>query len=59
MPWGSDMEHFTCCDEATTTFTIKKESIVFQKEITILLEINSKKHHRIKTKLSEWVDLDS
>ncbi len=42
--WDSD---FTCCDRATITFTIRKQSITIQKD------------HRIKPKLREWMDLDS
>ncbi len=30
MSWCSDMEHDTCCDEATTTLTITKLSRLFQ-----------------------------
>ncbi len=35
----SYMKHFTWCDEAITTFTIKKQFIVSEMEKTILMEI--------------------
>ncbi len=54
------MEHFTRCDEIITTYTIKKQFIVFQMKINNFNENIYQKHdHRMKTKLSEWVDIDS
>ncbi len=57
--WDSHKEHFICCDEATTTFTIKKQSMVFKIKINHFNENIFNKNHRIKIKHNEWLDLDA
>ncbi len=52
------MEYFTCCNEGTTTFTIKNYFILSQMKISNFNGNIFIKTSQDKTKPSEWVDLD-
>ncbi len=57
------MEHFTCCDEAITTFASTYKEIIHSIAdqnilMGIYLNLKFNKISRNKTKLSEWVNLE-
>ncbi len=55
------MEHLTCYDEATTYYIYYNEIVhsISDENKQFIMEMYSQKHHRIKTKSSEWMDHDS